>query len=179
MYQLKPEQVEEFKRIYKESNPGKELTDEEAWEGARSLAQLAEIALDSYIEDTRRKQRLEKEPKGFHLEEGDAYSCCICHDSISGQQTWYDQSGIKCMLCQRAIDRRIIPRSVCTNRDSWVPAWMITRDLGIRTSTIQKYIRTGELKVRDVLNDDGKVHYQVFLLKENQEFIKQHQPIKV
>ncbi len=150
MVQLKPEQVEEFKRIYKKAH-GKELTDEEAWEGARSLARLAEIAFDAYVEDTRRKQRLEKEPKGYHLEEGRTYTCCICHDSISGQQTWYDKSGIKCLLCQRAIDRRVIPRSACTNRDSWVPAWMITRDLHIHTSTIQKYIRTGELKARNIL----------------------------
>mgnify|MGYP001162016461 CR=1 FL=1 len=177
MYQLTQEQVDEFKKIYKEAH-GKELTDEEAWEGARSLATLAEIALDAYVEDTQRKQRLKKEQNGYHLDDGKTYTCCVCHDSISGEKTWYDKSGIKCMLCQKAINRRIIPRSVCTDSNSWVPAWMITRDLGIHSSTIQKYIRTGELRVRNIMNDDGKIHYQVFLLKENQEFLKKHQPQK-
>jgi len=176
MHELKPEQIEEFKRITKKVH-GKDLTDEEAREGAYGIAQLAELFLEMAIEQYHRDKRMEKEPNGFHLEEGHVYSCCICHDSISGQQTWYDQSGIKCMLCQRAINRRIIPRSVCTKPDSWVPSWRITRDLHIHTSTIRKYIRNGALRVRNILDEDGGIHYQVFLLKDNHEFITQHRPL--
>lgn len=176
MTQLTPEQLAEFKRMMKETK-GIEMTDAEAMESAYNLIGFMKVIVDVAMEDERRKLRLKDEPKGFHLTDGKTYTCCVCYDSISNEKTWYDQSGLKCLLCQRAINRRVIPRSVCTNRDSWVPAWMITRDLGIQTSTIQKYIRTGELKVRNILNDQGKVHYQVFLLKENQEFIKNHQPI--
>lgn len=52
MAHLKSEQVEEFKRIYKKTQ-GKELTDEEAWEGAYSLVRLAEIAFNAYVEANR------------------------------------------------------------------------------------------------------------------------------
>ena len=176
MVQLKPEQIEEFKRIYKVEYK-QDLTDVDATEYAYRLARLFEILNDCAVEEHRREERLKLEPKGYHLEEGKTYSCCVCHDSISGQHTWYDQSGIKCMLCQRAINHRVIPRSVCTNRDSWVPGWRITNDLGIHPSTIQKFIRQGELKARNILDNNGKIHYQVFLLKENQEFIKHHQPV--
>ncbi len=178
MHELTPEQIEEFKRISKEVH-GRDISDAEARDGAYGLARLAELFLEMAIEQARRDKRMEKEPKGFHLEEGKVYSCCICHDSISGQQTWYDQSGIKCLLCQRAINRRIIPRSVCTKPDSWVASWRISHDLNIHPSTIQKFIRQGELKARNILNNDGRIHYQVFLLKENQEFIKNHQPTRV
>ena len=57
-------------------------------------------------------------PRGFHLE-GIGYTCFICRNSISNEETWYDKWGIKCSTCQKAIDKKIIPASVAKNENSW------------------------------------------------------------
>ncbi len=123
--EVAPKYVAEFKRIYKKEY-GKELNDAEAYDGASRLVQLAEIALDLAYTDHRRKLRLKKEPRGFRLEPESTYTCCICYELIAGEQTWYDKYGIKCLPCQKALERRVIPAYVCTE-GKHTP--IITKDL--------------------------------------------------
>lgn len=100
-----------------EKEKGREVTDQELFEAEHWLRGYAELALDSYLEDKKRKKKLEESPKGFHLE-GEGYSCFIYGDHVSNDQTWYDKYGIKCLTCQSAINKKIIPATAAENKDS-------------------------------------------------------------
>jgi hypothetical protein len=171
MTQLSQEQIDEFKEIFKK-HYGKELSNEEAYESAHNLVNYFELLLDLYLTDLKRKKKLEKYPKGFHLE-GEGYTCCICHTCISNKETWYNKNGIKCLPCQKALNKKIIPQSVCKDDKSWFFAYDLKSEQGLHYSTVQKMIREGKLKVKNIPSESGKgIHFQVFLVKENKEFIK-------
>ncbi|NQU77364.1 hypothetical protein HQ544_01565 [Candidatus Falkowbacteria bacterium] len=163
--QLTDKQIKEFQDIY-EKKYGKKLSWEEAIDAANNLMGFAELLFKSYITDQGRKEKLGKYPKGFHIE-GEGYSCCICHKTISNQETWYDKYGIKCLICQKAIEKRLIPVSVCKNKDSWYSMWEFDYYFGVKPSTVRKFVRQGKLKVRIVPGEKGKTYFEIFLIKDN------------
>ena len=164
---LSKEIIQEFKDIL-EKKSGKEISWEEASEGARSLARFAEIMLDSYQEDQRRKKKLEENLKGFHLE-GIGYTCFICGGSISNEETWYDKYGIKCLVCQKAIDKKIIPAGAAKNKDSWYSKYDLKSRFNIDRHVLARFVKQGILKPRIVPNESGRPHIQIFLIKDNKD----------
>jgi hypothetical protein len=174
--QLSKEQLEDFKKIWKKEY-GEDLSDKKTYEYASSLARFVEILYKQAKIDYARKEQLKKEPKGFHLE-GGPYNCFICHDSISNKETWYDKYGIKCLNCQKAQEKKIIPVSAVKNRDSWLVSWELNDKFGLHYQTINKLIREGKLKPRTILDKNGNIHYQIFLIKKNEKFLKQQKKNK-
>lgn len=170
MNELKKERIEEFKRIWEEEY-GIKLTDAEAKEYSNNLLQFAEIMYKCAESEFLKKQKLKKSPKGFHLEDG-IYNCLICYKQITGEESWYNELGPKCMTCQKAIDNKTIPKSICKNRDSWFAMWELKSKFGIHPQTTRKLMRNDELKARIIKDSDGKDYFYVFLIKENEEFFK-------
>lgn len=166
MGELSEKAIEEYREIFKREY-GKELSDKEAREGAQNLLSLAELLLNLAQEDFSRKQRLKKERKGFHLEEGKIYNCLICHSTISGKDSWWDLGGPKCLICQKAVDTKVIPKMLGKKRDSWYASWELKDKFGIHHASIKKLVREGKLRSRTILYEDGRTHFQVFLKKEN------------
>ncbi|MEF3691705.1 MAG: hypothetical protein V3574_01445 [Candidatus Moraniibacteriota bacterium] len=163
--------IKEFQEIYKKEH-GKELTWEEAADGARNLLNFVGILYDSYKEDCFRKRKLKDYPKGFHLDDGKTYSCRICREHISNEQTWWDEGGIKCLHCQKALDKKIIPKSVCKDDDSWYATWEFDYYFKIKTPTVRKFVRQGKLKPRIIKNKDtGKPHFELFMIKDNKDVL--------
>lgn len=158
-------EIKEFQEIYKKEY-GKELPYEEAADSARRLTGFVEICYNSWREDQHRKKKLEEFPKGFHLE-GIGYTCFICGDSTSKEQSWYDKYGIKCMTCQRAIDKKEIPASLAKNKDSWYSKYDLESCFNIDRHALKRFIKEGILKPRTVLNETGRTHVQIFLIKDN------------
>lgn len=164
--------LEEYKRIHREQY-GEELTDEQAYEASRNLVGLAEIFVEQIITDQQRKQQLKKEPKGFHLPEDEVYNCMICYRQVSGEQTWYDKYGTKCMTCQKALENKTIPAYVFTNRKSWLSDWQIQNTFNIHSATIRKMVRENKLKPRTIYDDSGEKYLQLFIIREN-EYLQQN-----
>jgi len=162
---LSERSINEFKEIY-EKKFGKKLTQAEASESAHNLANFCKIIYDWGKEDYLRQLRLKKEPKGFHLTDG-TYTCAICHESISGDSAWYDKFGIKCTTCQGAVEKRIIPGSICEKQDSWYDMWELDSYYDLKSSAVRKLIREEKLKARIVPTEDGKPHCYIFLIKDN------------
>ena len=165
--QLSKERIQEFKALLEEKKGG-EVSWEEATEGAHQLVGLVELLLDMAAKEDKRKKRLEESPKGFHLD-GIGYTCSICGNSISNEDTWYDKWGIKCLICQKAIDKKIVPQKACRDRDSWYAMWELNSRFGIKTQTALKKIREGELNARIIKNEVGKPHFYIFMKKDNPE----------
>ncbi len=159
--------IQEFKDIY-EKEQGREISWQEASEMAHSMLGFAKIIYDLAEKEFHYKQRLKKEPKGFHLE-GKGYTCVICHNSMSDQETWYDKFGLKCLVCQKAIDKKIIPGSVVKNAESWYSTYDLESRFNIDRHILKKFIKEGILKPKVVLNDTGKPRVQIFLIKDNKD----------
>ena len=164
--------VDEFKEIYKKEH-GKDLSDSEAQEAANNLVGFFDILWKCSMEDSKKKARLKKEPDGFPVEGN--RSCAVCRQSINETNGWYDWYGQTCLLCRKAIKDGIIPPFVCSEYDSYFKTWQFER-FGFKSPTVRKMVRTGELRARIVLAENGKPHEYIFLKKENPDYREFHNP---
>jgi len=159
------EQIESFKKLWKEEYDV-DLTDAQAFEYSNNLLGFFRTLLQIDSRMRQWNERLKKEPEGFAIPYGGTYSCAICHQRVTSENGWYDQFGMKCSVCQKAIKEGVIPGTVGTDRDSWYSSDDLKRKFGWHHSTVAKKIRTGELKVRHIKNNGGHWMY-VFLKEEN------------
>lgn len=164
-------------RLYKEfkdlidkklKDTGKKYTEKDYREAYLGLTQFAEIVYEQAKRHHFRKQKLKKSPKGIHLEDdGSVFTCLICHKSISGKEGWWDEAGQRCMDCQKAIEKRIIPKYILRKRDSWFADWELKSKFGIHPMTMRKLAREGRLKARLLKDKKGNIYEYVFIKKEN------------
>lgn len=117
-----------------------------------------------------RAKKLEENPKGFHLE-GTGYTCSICHQSTPKDDNWYDKWGIKCLVCQWAIDHKEIPASLAKNEDAWYRKYDFERYFNVKGPTLNKWIRNGIVKPRTISKYGKGVHTEIFLIKDNKDFL--------
>jgi len=165
---LSKEAIDEFKVIYKDKYK-KELSDAEASEAANNLVGLFKVLYDIAKRELQWKHRLKKEPEGFHLD--GEYTCSVCHRQVGKDENWYDQWGIKCLLCQKAVKDELVPGFACRDSDSRYTMWQLEDKFGIKHPTARKLVRQGKLKARIVPYADGKPYEYVFLKKENPDLI--------
>ena len=149
------------------------LTDEEGskYQGEKiGLEQMGKFMEEWKEKDKAREDKLKKNPKGFHLE-GAGYTCSICRDSTPEGDNWYDKWGIKCLVCQKAIDNKEIPASLAKNKESWYSKYDIERSFNVKSPTLRKWIKEGIIKARTVSRYGEGVHVQLFLIKDNKDFL--------
>jgi hypothetical protein len=162
---LNDKDIKEYQEAYKKQYC-KEISFAEASDQANRFYNFMEILYDSARKENYRKLKLKEFPKGYHLTEG-TFSCCVCGVYVSGEKSWYDKHGIKCMFCQKAVEKKIIPSKACKDGDSWYSVSDITQCYNVRYATVHKYAREGKLKARIVLNEKGDPYFYLFLIKEN------------
>lgn len=134
------------------------FTDEEL---AR-VTQYFEILIEIDQEEKARFNRLEKDPKGFSML-GEGRNCSLCKQCVY-KDGWFDKWGFKCLNCQNAIDKRIIPGSVCRdweNKKS-ITDFSLAMELGVDIHKIRKLIREGKIIGRRI--PDGPY---IILRKDN------------
>lgn len=168
---ISPKHIQEFKELMKKEY-GVEYTDAQAHEGATNLLSLFEVLYEVAKKDYFRKQKLKDSPKGFPIDDDGTYTCFICHESITTANGWYDKYGPKCLNCQRAVEKKIIPAKVFKDRNCWIKDWELKDKFGLHSSTIRKYIREGKLKPRTIQDSNGNIHYSIYLLEENKSFFE-------
>jgi hypothetical protein len=166
---LSDKTIKKFKGIL-EKKTGKEVSWGEAEEGANNLAGFAELLYKQANIEHRRKLKLKNNPKGFHLE-GNGYTCAICRNSVSNEETWYDKWGIKCLVCQKAINKKIIPGSVAKNDNSWYSTYDLEDRFNIDKSAMKQAVKEGVLKPRIVPSTSGRPYVYLFLIKDNKEML--------
>src|SRR3989344_5124595 len=159
---LSEKAIDEFQEIFKKEY-GKELTRAEASDSANRLGNLYKILLDGHIKDLQRKDKLKEFPKGYSFMDGGTYNCSICNNYIKDEKLWYDKWGIKCLSCQEAVDKKIIPGKVCYGKEEWYSTWELGSDFQIKSPTVRKLARHGILKARTIPSSG----FQLFLVKDN------------
>jgi hypothetical protein len=134
------------------------------------MERMAVLGKEFEEKDKARAEKLEANPKGFHLE-GAGYTCSICRDVTPEGDNWYDKWGIKCLVCQWAIDHKEIPPSLAKNDDSWYRKYDFERYFNVKGPTLNKWVRNGVVKARTVSKYGEGVHVEVFLIKDNKDFL--------
>lgn len=127
---------------------------------------LAHLAYDMYQIHERFEARLEREPQGFVFP-AEGRICKLCMGGGSGD-FWYDKKGMRCMDCQTAHIKKVIPSYVFTddkNKRHITETSLIVCHSAERKE-IRKYIKEGVLKPRRI--DHGQFPPTlVFLKSEN------------
>lgn len=158
----------EFQLFMKKAKKeGVELETEEQYRQLqRDMYALAELTLDMYKIHKQFEARLEREPGGFMFP-AEGRICKLCMGG-GGGDFWYDKRGMRCMDCQTAFIKNVIPGYVFTdnkNKRHITETGLVVRH-SVDRKEIRKYIKEGVLKPRRI--DHGK--YQptlVFLKSEN------------
>ncbi len=148
-----------------EKEHGREFTMEEATQAKWDIEKFVNIFMEFADEEIRRKNKLIENPNGFLFDRQGR--CSICHDYAEEGNLWFDKYGLKCMNCQKAINEKIIPASIAINEDSWYSKYELQKYFNIRGAYLSKCIKQSLLKNRIVQNENGKVHFQIFLIKDN------------
>jgi DNA-directed RNA polymerase subunit M/transcription elongation factor TFIIS len=145
---------------------GRKQYQQEKWR----LEQMGKLVEEFKKTEEARNEKLKEYPDGFHLE-GRGYTCPICKTTINDAETWYDGFGLSCLHCRDARRNGIIPDSVFKDKESWYGMWEFDYYFKAKSATVHKFIRNGKLKGRVIPNQDGKVHFELFLISENQGFL--------
>ncbi len=149
-----------------EKEHGREFSWEESQKALHDLETFAHIILELMDREKILHDKLIIYPKGFHLEEQTG-ACVICGRHAAEENSWYDKHGIKCMPCQKALNAKIIPAGIIKNKESWYSALDMETYFNIEGALLKKCIREGLFRDRVILNDSGKIHCQLFLMRDN------------
>lgn len=159
--QLTDKQFAEFKALCAKHNIVYK-TDMEYRQSAMSLIRLVKVLHDGAYEEFLRQEQLKKEPQGFAVP-SKGRTCSLCRQSVYGE-VWYDKWGMRCMNCQAAYKRRIIPGYVFKDSDNhrYITGEELHSKLGVHPQTVLKLVRDGKLKPRTVPHGP-----MVFLKRDN------------
>ncbi|MFA6158352.1 MAG: hypothetical protein WC763_01875 [Candidatus Paceibacterota bacterium] len=139
---------------------------EEKWNMERASAFIEEFKK----KEDARAERLRQNPKGFHLE-GAGYTCFVCGDHTPEGDNWYDEHGIKCLVCQKAVDGGEIPASLASDKGSWYSKFDLEYYFNVKGQTLRKWLRDGIIRARTVSKYGEGVHVELFLLEDNKGFL--------
>lgn len=142
-----------------------------------NLVQLARMSGEFDGIEATRKRRLEKEPEGFFLDDGKGpYSCGICGQGAYGKDIWWTLNGLWCRNCWNNIKAGVIPplKHRYDKDNIYFQDWQIESDFGVHPATRGKLKRERLLKGRELKNEKGQIYYTIYLVSENQEFLKKY-----
>jgi hypothetical protein len=159
---------EEFKKLKEslESEHNREFTDEEVEKALDDLKVYARILYSFAEKELRLENLLKANPRGFHFDSKNG-KCQICEEDAFGENSWYDQYGLKCAVCQNAINNNVIPAEIANSRDSWYSSNELEDYFNISRSELNRHVKGGFLKPRNITTSKGKVHLRLFLLEDN------------
>lgn len=141
-------------------------TDEEYRQLHRDLYALAELTFDIWRFQKSLDRRLDENPEGFTFP-ADGRMCRLCMGGGAGD-LWYDKRGMRCMDCQAAFVKKVIPGYVFTddkNKKHITETSLIVRFKADRKE-IRRRIKEGVLKARRIEHGQFPATL-IFLKSEN------------
>ena len=160
--------ISQLKNII-EKEQQREISWEEAAKAYDFMEMLVQIGVDITLEECRREDLLKQSPRGFHLDK--SVSCRICGESAIGENSWYDKYGPKCITCQKAVDKKLVPGSIIKDNDSYYTSYEMEFYFNLKTSTLRKWIKAGIIKDRIIPGEGKSIHRQLFLISDNNGFL--------
>ncbi|MFA5933425.1 MAG: hypothetical protein WC826_05160 [Microgenomates group bacterium] len=173
------EREEDLMKLYeKQKEPQKPIDPEKRMKYSISnWVRFAEMRGEQEGIEAARKRRLEKEPEGFPLDKEDHYNCSICYGGHYGDEMWWNLDGIRCADCWRNIKEGVIPplkKHLFDNDVEWISNSQLKSDYNVPTPLVRKLREEGLLHARELKSKNGGTYYTVYLVSENQEFLKKY-----
>lgn len=143
-----------------------------------NLVQYSRMEAEFIAKERIRTRRLKSEPNGFYLNDGGrGYTCGICRNHHDGEDIWWQPDGLRCRNCWNNIQEGVIP-VLNLDKEWWeeehFTKFEVNYYYGVKTQSIKKLRREGVLVGRDLKDENGYVYETVFLVSENQKFLKEH-----
>lgn len=160
-----------------EREHGREFSDGELEKVERFLRTMAEIQVSVFLEDQRRQAKLKESPGGFHLDVP-GYSCSICGVGASGENSWFDEYGLKCGYCQGGINRQEIPAWLGQRKEDWYSATELEMYFSLKGAMLRQWIKKGLLVARTITAERKGRGLQVFLIEENKKMLPPKELVK-
>lgn len=143
-----------------------------------NMEQAGKLFKELDEQDKARQEKLKENPKGFHLD-SKGYTCFICRDCTREDgDNWYDEYGIKCLVCQKAVDNGEIPAYVAKDKDSWYSKYDLESKFNLTSPTIRKWVKEGVIKSRVVSKYGKGIHTELFLIEDNKDFLPPKELVK-
>ncbi|MEO3404712.1 helix-turn-helix transcriptional regulator [Mucilaginibacter sp. CAU 1740] len=150
---------------------GTEINEEEADKVLDFIYKMAPIAIAQATREMKWQQKLEDHPNGFAIR-GNKHACRLCGNGSNENERWYDRFGLKCMACQSAVNKGIVPGEVVSNHSLFYTEFNLDDYFGLKEKDLKDWIKKGLLKPRVIPRSDGKgKHYQVFLVNDHPGFL--------
>jgi Zn ribbon nucleic-acid-binding protein len=149
------------------------LTDTEGqkyFEHKLNMERLSALFKELEATEKARQEKLKANPNGFHLE-GKGYTCAICGNHTPEGDNWFDQYGIKCLVCQKAIDVGEIPATLAKDKVSWYSEYEVKSAFNITAPTLRRWIKDGTIKSRTITHYGIGKHAEIFLIEDNKGFL--------
>lgn len=173
------EREEDLLKLYeKKKEPQKPIDPEKRMKYSTSnWVRFAEIRGEQEGIEAVRKRRLEQEPEGFFLDKDDYYNCGICYEGHYGNEIWWNLDGIRCADCWRNTKEGIIPplkKHLFDNEEEWISNSDLRSDYNVAAPLVKKLRKQGLLHGRDLKRTDGTIYCTIYLMNENEEFLKKY-----
>lgn len=103
------------------------------------------------------------------------YTCGICGNNHQGNDIWWNTKGLRCRDCWNNIKKKVIPAlTYDSDNKIWIKEWQLQTDYSIHPATRSKLRRQGILNGRDLKREDGTIYCTVYLINENEDFLKKY-----
>jgi len=173
------EREDDLLKLYEKKNEQTAVIDSEKRMkySTSTWVKLAEIQGEHEGIDATRKRRLEKEPEGFFLDADGYLTCGICYEGHYGNEIWWNLDGIRCADCWNNIKEGVIPplkKDLFENEDEWISISQLKSRHDIHPSSVKKLRREGLLHGRDLKRANGSIYQTIYLVCDNQEFLKKY-----
>ncbi len=142
-----------------------------------SWERLGKLMEEINEEEKAREEKLKENPNGFILE-GVGRRCAICHNSSREDGSWYDKYGIKCLVCQKAVDAGEIPASLAKDEDSFYTKYDLEHLFNLKGPALRKWVKEGLIKARNISRYGQGIHETIFLMEDNKGFLPPKKMLK-
>lgn len=131
------------------------------------LERLSRLVLEMYKWESVMAKKLIHRPSGFEFA-GEGRQCVLCLGADS--RMWYDELGIKCLDCEDALNKKIIPKYTISGSKggAYVTGTFLISNMGYSKKEIRSKVLKGELKAR-VIEHASRDNTYIFLKKENSD----------
>lgn len=173
------EREDDLLKLYeKKKEPQRAIDPEKRMKYSTSTwVRLAEMRGEQEGIEAVRKRRLEQEPEGFFLDADSYYDCSICGEGHYGNEMWWNLDGVRCKDCWRNIKEGVIPslkKGRYDNEDEWISYWQLKSNHNVIAPLVKKLRKEGLLHGRDLKKENGSIYCTVYLVSENQDFLKKY-----
>lgn len=157
------------KKVIDEAN-GIDATEEQVHGVLHFMRRLAQMQVDHFLAEADWDAKLKEFPAGYHFKET-GYCCRTCGHGASGENSWYDKFGLKCMACQKAVDAKIIPGELNRDKELFYSEAELSIYFNVSGKPLRDWIKKGIIKCRVIPGLTGGTHYKVFLMRDNKGFL--------